>query len=661
MALLKGFYMWNKRYLLCFMLLTLTMAGYALPEPVPPMAAIADGVIPWMQQALDGEREFEELHLQPEPQLLEALLKALAGDDLRESSNAAYFLGIFKETRALPGLIALLERKEQIQLDPQVDNLPGERDENDLHLLATHRLFASAYPMRDAILGPFNLHTAYREAIIALGALSADPAAREALLGTLTSDNPYIRLVGTAVLGEMQHPAAIKPLLAIIETPNNRSRESAIRMLGAIKDPAATQALIALGEGNAGGNATGELIAQLAIIGAPAVKALVTLVTGNAQSYYQYQATEALKKIKDPQTIPLLAEGLTSPNVDIRVRVILALGWLGDPQALPLIRKVASDTEERVREAVIDSLPAIAGADLFQDLLPLIKDDAYNVSSRAIRALADIGDTRAIPVLYNILKEHSDRSIVACAALGLGKLKATIAVPELIGMLDIAHASLHEACVQALAQIADPLAVEPLLRVMQTDPDPRVRRMAALGLVYTQKPEVETFFIADITTPDQYSYEIRLKAVNALATMTTPRVIEPLLNALNDENDQVREAAAQALAQRQEARAIPILIQLLFRKKGRMIPIIEDLAIYGAAAIDPLVTAFQTDEWPVTMWSMQALAKIKDPRCVPVYLKALTHKEYNVRSAALDGLKNISEQNFEFDLAKWQAWWDAQQ
>jgi len=84
------------------------------------------------------------------------------------------------------------------------------------------------------------------------------------------------------------------------------------------------------------------------------------------------------------------------------------------------------------------------------------------------------------------------------------------------------------------------------------------------------------------------------------------------------------------------------------------------VALYGSAAIEPLHKAFLTDQWPGTMWTMEALAKIKDERCLPIYIAALAHHEPNVRQAAIEGLKFNTGLDLGWQPEPWQTWWKNQ-
>jgi HEAT repeat protein len=125
----------------------------------------------------------------------------------------------------------------------------------------------------------------------------------------------------------------------------------------------------------------------------------------------------------------------------------------------------------------------------------------------------------------------------------------------------------------------DPATVEPLAAALR-DPDPCVRRMAALKLGRSGHPRA----IAALTTA-LGGAEPELRAVGALGLgyAEDPRSIEPLGDALHDDTPEVRAAAAWALGEIEDARAIPLLIPVL---RGDADPAVRRVAAWALGSIE---------------------------------------------------------------------------
>ena len=108
-----------------------------------------------------------------------------------------------------------------------------------------------------------------------------------------------------------------------------------------------------------------------------------------------------------------------------------------------------------------------------------------------------------------------------------------------------------------------------------------------------------------------------------------PHTVEPLIDALKDEDPFVQVMAALALGAIKDPRAVEPLIANLRDK---------DSAVRGVAAL--------------------VLGEIKDPSAVEPLIAALKDADSSVRGGAVAALKEITGQDFGEDSVKWQEWWE---
>jgi hypothetical protein len=106
---------------------------------------------------------------------------------------------------------------------------------------------------------------------------------------------------------------------------------------------------------------------------------------------------------------------------------------------------------------------------------------------------------------------------------------------------------------------ADPAAVEPLAAALG-DPDPCVRRMAALKLGRAGTPGGIAALRAALRAP---AAEQRSVGALGLGYAEDPAAIADLGDALDDSSSEVRAAATWALGEIEDASAIPLLIPIL--------------------------------------------------------------------------------------------------
>ena len=136
---------------------------------------------------------------------------------------------------------------------------------------------------------------------------------------------------------------------------------------------------------------------------------------------------------------------------------------------------------------------------------------------------------------------------------------------------------------------------------------------------------------------------VRRAAARALRDTGDPRAVEPLIRGLEDEGWRVRKAAARGLGKIGDPRAVKPLVRALEDKN-------EWVRIYAARAlgqikdpraVKPLIRALEDKN--VRQSVASALGKIGDPRAVETLTQALGDKDMVVRKAAGRALEKIPE------------------
>ena len=180
----------------------------------------------------------------------------------------------------------------------------------------------------------------------------------------------------------------------------------------------------------------------------------------------------------------------------------------------------------------------------------------WEVRWDAARALGEIKDPRAVEPLSAALKDERF-SVRQAAAEALGKIGNARAVEPLIAALGDERSDMRQAAAKALGAIGDARAMEPLIAALK-DKDSAVRKAAAealdhLGWKPAQDESAGWYWMA------KHDWD-KCVALGALA-------MEPLIAALKDENEYVREAAARTLGEIKDPRAVQPLIDALQDKK----------------------------------------------------------------------------------------------
>ena len=184
--------------------------------------------------------------------------------------------------------------------------------------------------------------------------------------------------------------------------------------------------------------------------------------------YVRRAAVEVLNQVGNSSAIKDLLQALRDRDWWVRVRAADALGTIGGPRVVEAVLSLMKDKDEFVRRCVIEILNsnrARAGNEgVFQSLVDALDDDDWWVRERAIDALANMGDLRAVPALLRVMEKDSKAAPVAIRAL------ASLGDPRAVGPVLTALRSRDKAikaeAFRALATLTDGMHAEMTYRAL---------------------------------------------------------------------------------------------------------------------------------------------------------------------------------------------------
>ena len=187
-------------------------------------------------------------------------------------------------------------------------------------------------------------------------------------------------------------------------------------------------------------------------------------------------------------------------------------------------------------------------------LVAALQDADPEVRRRAANALRTIEAAQAVPALKVALRNESDSQVKRDVSAALHLLDQHTDVTGLTSLRDIdglirvlkgRNVDNAVAAAQALGQLGDRMAVEPLVIVFQNaSSPPRVRLAAAQALLDLKSaPAVVTLLGA----LQRDSWQVRRNAAAVLGQIQASWAVEPLVAALDDSHPVVRRTAAAAL------------------------------------------------------------------------------------------------------------------
>jgi HEAT repeat protein len=181
-----------------------------------------------------------------------------------------------------------------------------------------------------------------------------------------------------------------------------------------------------------------------------------------------------LGRLGDRRAVPVLLKALEEPaagasaDPDTRIYAVWALGVIGDAEALPRLLALASSQDPGLRKAAVYALGAFASNESGEVLAKALTDSVEDVRWNAALALARRGDTRAAPVLLQMM----DRA-------------------HLSQVTDLSEPQREEAMLEAVklaANVPDRSLREALERLRDGDSNLKVREAARSALAATATP-----------------------------------------------------------------------------------------------------------------------------------------------------------------------------
>jgi len=225
-------------------------------------------------------------------------------------------------------------------------------------------------------------------------------------------------------------------------------------------------------------------------------------------------------------------------------------GFQRDATAVPVILSGLEDPHPGVRRLSAEILENLAAPQAGEALLRAVHDPDAEVRTVALRALAAANEAAAIPQALACLDDpHLE---VRCQAIEvLARLGAH--QPEVVAKIrslgEDLQASIRGRAAVALARTGDTASVQAILSRMAVDPAPetRARAMQAAWECWSEHESDRAQYVAILNAGlDDESALVRRSVAEAVS-LPPNELVERLVRCLGDEDDSMRQAAAEAL------------------------------------------------------------------------------------------------------------------
>ncbi len=243
----------------------------------------------------------------------------------------------------------------------------------------------------------------------------------------------------------------------------------------------------------------------------------------------------------------------------VRVLLLLVLGLpthayatpAGTPDPDGVNARVArltaqlEDNDEWIRRVSVQALFAIGTEPALEAVLAALDDPDLWIREEVVRELGTRQYVPAVEPLIHLLRSDENDRVRTAAARALGRIGGPRAVDALIATMKDAQLPLRGEAIRALGTIRDPRAVEPLARAIA-----REAAFKADGTSNSRRHRVDLHYVAG-------------QAASALGEIGGEAATEILLTILGDGDSSVRSTAAYALGAIGNDRALEGLVAAL--------------------------------------------------------------------------------------------------
>ncbi len=356
-----------------------------------------------------------------------------------------------------------------------------------------------------------------------------------------------------------------------------------------------------------------------------------------------YKVADALGKIGAPAVAPLL-DALEHGGPAVRARAAYALGKIPDARVPDALVGHLHDPEWSVRDNALAGLADRRDPRSFEALAAALGDSHWIVRRTAADKLGESRDPRAVAPIAAAFEDELQSERERRKKAGVDEFGS--AEPR-EARLETIHMHFLRSCLNALTEIKDPRAVEALLRALKLRMSAGERMMqrrleqtppAALPETASgtwERERLLAFFKSDDP--------VAKAAIGNLSKVRGSYGVQPLIEALKDDDPFMRLTAAGVLGGIRDPRIVPSLIPMLSDNSAmvRGGAAVALARIQDPAAVEPLFEALATEEPTAHRQIAGALGVIGGTALVPRLEETLKDPRPSVRDGASIALQAI--------------------
>ncbi len=350
--------------------------------------------------------------------------------------------------------------------------------------------------------------------------------------------------------------SAVDPLLSVLDDSNPNVRSGAARALGKIGDLRALGSLIFRLRYDTDAEVRKSAVWALHMGRERSINPLIEALN-DPDEWVRFGSVIVLSKFGETAIEPL-CEALHHSNPLVRANAAETLGRIGQKESADSLAVVLEDMNEQVWQQVAVSMGRMGDARAVNPLIAIVKDKNSDLRTKAIRALGQVRDVRAVESLIDSIYEEQDRWMRLFAIEALGHIGDMRAIEVLLDVAYEESRDMRTKAIVTLGEIKYNLALDALFSLIEdieVDVEDQQTALFELGKRHDSR-SIEG--LVDLLLYDPQA-DTRIYAALVLGEMEDLEVVEPLIDALNDDVPDVANHAMQALVKMGNLATLPLV------------------------------------------------------------------------------------------------------
>jgi len=261
-------------------------------------------------------------------------------------------------------------------------------------------------------------------------------------------------------------------------------------------------------------------------------------------------------------TQALIQEYYGRQSADKKILILQEWGRRGDPMANDHLQRAANSSAQpkTVRVAALRALAEIGTADVVEPLLTALDDKDQEISQAALEGLAGLPGKEMDGVVSKMLARNETSQKLTGLELA-GRRRMLSSLPALLKAVEDNDAKVRSTAYKKLGELATPAELPALLQLLSRGQDLDAAEQAISALcARVDKPEQD----ADkaIAALDQAKPALKAALLRILGVMSGEKALKTVLAAVEDSNNEVRDASLRVLCEWKTAEPAPEVLKL---------------------------------------------------------------------------------------------------